>query len=385
MIKLVRWSLIRSIKAHWEMALFIVISVAAALFCVNVLLGYAQTKYLIFTGVNYYSTLTIVDQGDNPVLEKVQSFVEENIVDENTDLQISNCLYFTATEENIGVIGWYGEKQTRWFPHVSGTFFTEAQMQDGQNVIYLTSAEYMELEDKRWLRMDGIDYEIIGTGWIVDRNFMIAISEESSQNVFVERENKGYSTQLEGLAYVYRVIPYAAYVERYEPDLMFLQFDRITNRQLKKVMDQLNSEFPQLDITMPAENSDEEREEQKRIYGSRGAILACLVWLILITVVREWISVNRRGYRVFRICGAKRVQISGMILLELGILFLAGLFIALVSQKLCFQVLANFGVKDMPTMAEAIMTMLSLYLMTGIVSVRKIVGSFSLKQERGED
>lgn len=385
MIKLVRWSLIRSIKVHWEMALFIVISVAAALFCVNVLLGYAQTKFLIFTGVNYYSTLTIVDQCDDSVLEKVQSFVEENIVGENTDLQISNYLYFTATEENIGVIGWYGEKQTRWFPHVSGTFFTEAQMQDGQNVIYLTNAEYMELEDKRWLRMDGIDYEIIGTGWIVDRNFMITISEKSSQNVFVEKENKTYANQLEGLAYVYRVIPYAAYIDRYEPDLMFLQFDRITNRQLKKVMDQLNSEFPQLDITMPAENSDEEREEQKRIYGSRGAILACLVWLILITVVREWISVNRRGYRVFRICGAKRVQISGMILLELGILFLAGLFIALVSQKLCFQVLANFGVKDMPTMAEAIMTMLLLYLMTGIVSVRKIVGSFSLKQERGED
>ena len=385
MIKLVVWSLKRSIKAHWEMALFIVISVAAALFCVNILLGYAQTKYLISTGINYYSTLTIVDQGEMSVLEKVQSFVEENIVSENTDFQISNCLYFTVTEENIGVIGWHGDKQTRWFPHMSGMFFTEEQMKEGQNVIYLTSAEYMELEDKQWLRMDGVDYEIIGTGWIVDRNFMIAISEESSQKVFVERENKAYATELEGLAYVYRVIPYAAYVDRYEPDLMFLQFEYITNRQLRAVMDRLNSEFPQLDITMPAENSDEERDEQKRIYGIRGAILACLVWLILIIVVREWISVNRRGYRIFRICGAKRWQISGMLLLELGILFLVGMILALLSQKLCLKGLGHLNVKDMPTVAEAVLTALALYVLTCMASARKIVGTFSLKQERGVD
>ncbi|MBQ8813659.1 MAG: hypothetical protein IJZ85_04100 [Lachnospiraceae bacterium] len=387
MLKLVGWSLSRSIKAHWEMALFIVVSVAAALFCVNVLLGYAQTQYLTSTGINYYSTLTIVDQGEVSVLEKVRPFVEENMVEENKEFQISNCLYFTVTEENIGVLGWYGDKQTRWFPHVSGTFFTEKQMKEAQNVIYLTSAEYIELEDKQWLRMDGIDYKITGTGWINDRNFKIVISEESSQTLFVEKENenKKYSTQLEGLAYVYRVIPYTAYVDRYEPEMMFLQFDRITNRQLMMVMEQLKNEFSQLDITMPAENSDEEREEQKRIYGNYGAMLACLVWLILITVVREWISVNRRGYRVFRICGAGRLQISVMIVLELGILFLSGMIVALLSQKLFLQVLAHLDVKDMPTMAEAIITMLSLYLLTCIVSVGKIAGSFSMKQERVVD
>ena len=349
--------------------------ISAALFCINAMLGYVETYYRGMRTSNSYSTLTIVSSCDKEIpVEEIKAYIRGE-----EGMEIRNILNISLLPEQICLIGWEGYGQTKWFPHVSGSFFTEEQVVQSENVIYITSDEYATLDDTKnnHLEMDGENYKIIGTGWMVEKNFMDAIGESSQQTIFQEMKGGGIYY---GERYKYRIIPYTTFNERYTPGLVFVQMESASYRQIQELTERLTVKYPGLDVAMPRNDSDEYRAERLKNDSKYILLLAVLLWVTMVNMVREWILLNRNGYRVLGICGATKGRVKRLVLLELFLFVLLGEVIALVAQKAVLSSVGLPGVEQMPRLWEYLSGAAIWYGVTALGVRRMMKQALTLKK-----
>ena len=312
MFKLIRWSIKKSVASHKGVTLFILLSISAALFCINAMLGYVETEYRDMRVMNSYSALTIVSTRNEEIpVEEIKAYIRGE-----EDLEIRNILNICLLPDEICLIGWEGYEQTKWFPHMTGHFFTEEQVAQAENVIYITSDEYATLADVKnnRLEMDGETYQIVGTGWMVEKNFMDAVGTDSQQTIFQEKKGGGIYY---GERYKFRIVPYTTFNERYTPEMVLVQMESSSYRQIQELAERLTFKYPGLNVAMPRNDSGEYRAERLKNDSKYIMLLVVLLWVTTVSVVREWILLNRNGYRVLGICGATKGQVKRLVLMEL--------------------------------------------------------------------
>lgn len=366
-------SCIRNAFKNKLLLLFVLLSMTAAMLCVNITLASAQHEYESTLGINYFSTITI--SADKEFAEN------EDIYDTLTSLfpnNLKNVLYITKTPDNSTLIGWQGYNITNWFAHIDGRFFSYDEVESNEKAVYISFDEYGDLiksgVSDDGINIDGENYKIVGSGFLTPFNFMSPISEESPQKIFISKKSSDYS---------FRIIPYTTFFQSYSPELILVHFYSNTYSQLKEKAEILKECFSEAVITMPEENSNEYLFNQKAVRGSIGVILSLLIYISVIGIMQEWLKINSKRYYVFTLCGANQRKIILLILLEWLTYVTAAVLLALGIQYCLLPFLSMLKAGYMPTLTEVLVHLITFYLFIVLFSLKKIRKITDIKSRGG--
>lgn len=342
--------------------LFVLLSISAAILCVNITLASAQNEYENTLNINYLSTIAISFEDKTAQKEDLYKTINSLF-----PANLRNVLYITKTSDNSTLIGWQGYNTSNWFPHTNGRFFSFDEVENNEKVVYITYDEYGKLvtseNSNKKINIDGEIYDIVGAGWLTPFNFKNSISDESTQQIFVSDSSKDYS---------FRILPYTTFFKNYFPELVLIQFDNLTYSQLKEKMNILENSFSDAIITMPKENSDQLLFSEKAVRALIGILLSLLIYISIVGIMQEWLKINSKRYYVFVLCGARQIKIVFLILLEWLTYVIIALFLSLGIQFCLLPMLSTIGAGYMPTYIEVFAQLIVFYFFTISLSFKKI-------------
>lgn len=340
------------------LALFIVLSVAASLFCLNMSLGVAEYEYRTSLSFNTYSTLTLVHPRDESASTDYVAHLQGT-----QGYSVGSALYITKLGDAEYVIGWDGSDSFDfWWGCLNVTRFSEADLSGGRKVAFVSEYLYSRLEDRTSLKLGNSEFEIIGYSMIVPAN-LLAGMDSSAQDVISAEDYRIDVT----------VVPYRAYAEEgYTPDMIRIKVDNITEKQRGALVREIREEFCGDAIYLPVASSDEYRAEKLVKYGLPAVFFAIVIWLGFLNLIFEWLdSIGRLTY-VYRICGLSHGKITLIALIALFVLFTSGEGIALLLQWLLLPVLSPLDVRCLPSLGLILISFGMLYALTAFVSLFKI-------------
>ena len=339
------------------LSLFVLLSIAASLFCINVMLGYAEDLYQSAYDASWFSTICITGmEGECDQITKC--------ISDTYQYEIGSTLSFSEAEDVI-VVGWDGnDVPARWFPEMSGDFFSAEQLGDSENIAYLSQDLFEENEQKKYISVKGTEYEVIGYGWIVGYNFNAAIGESSSQTIIDDSDDCNR----------FMVIPHLTYKKQgYVPQMVLLHIQEISYKQLVALVEDLKEEFPNVEFTQSDNNSDAMRTGEKLKYVPFGIILALIVGISLIQVFAVWFEETGSIARTYIICGMSRKKMMVLMLFEILFFILSGEGVALLIQWSVIPFLSHIGVSCMPGVPDVIVTLTASFLILAVVMLKKIM------------
>ncbi|MGN1094847.1 MAG: ABC transporter permease, partial [Eubacteriales bacterium] len=345
------------------LVIFITLSIAASLFCANMMLGYAESLYRYEYSSSDFAAVTFSNIG-----EKTKNTELCKYINDNYKYNVGSALYFAKQGDNI-IIGFEGtDTITNWVPSVSGRFFTDDERKNGEKVAYISESIYSSLDDKSKISLAGKEFDVIGCGWIIDFNFSDCISEDSPQTIFdLNRITKGEKDR-----YSYYFIPYVTFVdEGFEPELVLMRFDDMSKSEIEKAAKKLQNDFLDSVITLSPHSSNKILFNYTVAFGFVGIVLFLIVWLGFINIIYEWISATKQIAFVYMCCGVSKNKMAFAILFELFMLFMAGDAIALAVQASFMGFFSEvIGMSAMPRIAAIIAVFAISYLLT-MLSVNK--------------
>ncbi len=353
-----------SITASKLLSAVIVISIVASMFCINVMLGYSEELYRESYDASWYSTICVTNM-DASECEAINDYITSV-----KQYKIGSSLAFSQADDVI-VIGWNGtDTPERWFPTMSGRFFTDAELSEAVNLAYISKDLHESNQQKTHIIVNGLDYETIGYGWIVGANFTSAIGNSSSQSV-VENKNPN----------LYMIIPHLTYVQNgYTPSMLLIHINEITYDQLNGLIRDLQVEFPSVEFTQSDNNSDAMRASEKLAYVPCGIILALIICISLIQIFTAWFDETKDIVNAYIVCGMSRKKMIAIMLLEILTFVIAGEAFALLIQWLLLPLLSYMGASYMPSMADIIVTTIFAYIMLVLFMYKRIVKNASVKR-----
>lgn len=342
--------------------LFVVLSIAAAMFCIDMTLASAQNEYESTLNINSLSSIAMFFDS-----ETVQTDEIDKTLNSLFPTELRNVIYITKTDDGTTLIGWQGYNQTNWFPHINGRFFSFEEVENEEKVAYISTEDYGELESDEngniKIDIDGESYLVIGAGWSSPYNFKSAISEDSPQDIFVSDFAKDYT---------FRIIPYTTFFQNYSPELVLIHFEHPSFSFLKEKKAVLERYFESAAVTMPKENSDEYLLTQKAVRAAIGVVLSLLLFVSVIGIMQEWLKINSNRYYVFVLCGAGQRKIVFLILAEWLTYTVIGLLLSLGIQYCCLPLLSEIGAGYMPKLAEIAAQLILFYLVAVLLLLKKI-------------
>ena len=352
--------------------LLLLLSFAAGMFCLNMFYGMAENEYRIHTRISTGGTLAeayprTAAAADVP--DWRQLLIEKQ-------MQVENVLYLSRLDESgYYLIGWSGdteEADARWWPHVSGRFFSAEELaSDREELIYLDEESYQALPADMTYQADGRSYRAIGCGWIAWMNLTGPVSEDSPQTILPLNSMAGYRTKPK-----VEVLPYQAYLMRgYAPELVFLQFNGFSRSELKDIRDELQAETPEAVLTLPRMNTDVKRNEEMARFLSLGAALSLLVWASMSACVSLWLEQNKRQHRILYLCGCSGKNICRTILSQMALLLIGGEVVALLWEMLLMPLLSSAAAAysgHYPSLKFLIFSAAAVYVVTVLMNLKAI-------------
>lgn len=342
--------------------LFVVLSIAAAMFCIDMTLASAQNEYESTLNINSLSSVAMFFDS-----ETIQTDEIDQTLNSLFPTELRNVIYITKTDDGTTLIGWQGYNQTNWFPHINGRFFSFDEVENEAKVAYIPTDDYGKLgSDENGnikIDIDGESYSVIGAGWCNPYNFKSAISEDSPQDIFVSDFAKDYT---------FRIIPYTTFFQNYSPELVLIHFEHPSFSFLKEKKAVLERYFESAAVTMPKENSDEYLLTQKAVRAAIGVVLSLLLFVSVIGIMQEWLKINSNRYYVFVLCGAGQRKIVFLILAEWLTYTVIGLLLSLGIQYCCLPLLSEIGAGYMPKLAEIAAQLILFYLVAVLLLLKKI-------------
>ena len=357
----------------------VVLFVFIALFCFNVILGYAETSYYNSLDGTWYSTVAFTNMDDKTKSTDLLQYVKDTM-----GYDVGSVLYFKNLGDELTIIGWSGtDSQTLWGAHTGGRMFTKAEMENAKNVIYMHLMDYMSLnEDKNIVvngfeydsevnsvTIDGFEYDIVGTGILVSNSFLAAIGNDCEQTSINDDVT-------------YAMIPYKTFIKNgYEPDLVLLHFSNMNHSQYISAYENLKAAFPNIKITVSDNNSDLDRIDLKIRYMPLGMIMVLIIGMSLINIISIWISEQRQIVYVYQICGLSKSKLKLFLLAELFLIVVFSEIMALTVQFLLRSPLALIFVERMPNMPDILVTTVSAFALIAVIFYKRI--NKNLKFEGG--
>lgn len=352
------------VSSQKMLTVFIVTSIAASLFCVNVMLGYIQSLYYAKYESSIYSTLTIANLDNALFNSDLKAYLEDEY-----SLRVGSVLYLSKSGDGAYLIGWDGTEEAGiWFPEMSGRFFTESEIDSSERIVYITEDEFKENGNREMLLMDGCEYLVIGYGWITSYNFSSVIGSESPQNLF-EKSAGGSGHEKDR----FRIIPYPAFKRAgYIPELLLIHVNGMTYRGMRQLADELGRRFPDASVTIPDKNSDQMRKRDILEYIPYALILSLIIAISVTKVIFEWLDGIKKQVKVYVLCGISRAKMTLALLGSLLLLFAAGEILALCVQFMILRPLAWVGAGYMPRVLDAAAAFAVLLLFVVSVTGKRI-------------
>lgn len=361
MLKLYLLSLRQSMKSHKLLLSFILLGITAGMFCISMTLGSARGDYESSLNINYLTTITLSFNRDDP--RRKEAFSQ---LDGSFRKELLNTLYLTKAQDGTLLIGWDGSGHTNWFPHGSGRFFRQSEVRAKEKVAYITSDEYAELAKTGRtdsVTIDGSEYQIVGTGWISPFNLKYPISEASTQQLLQSEDNADYR---------FCIIPYSTFLETYVPELILVQFNHVDYATLAARRTQLAQMFPDAEVTMPSESSDQYLQVEKAKRSAVGTLFAVIIGVSVLGLMLEWLKLNRKQYYVYLICGATRRQMIGLILAEWFLYLLVGTCLAVAIHAALLPWLKPIGAGYLPEWGDMAFFCLLFYICSILASLKRM-------------
>ena len=356
----------------------VVLFVFIALFCFNVILGYAETSYYNSLNGTQYSTVVFTNMDDKTKSTDLLQYVKDTM-----GYDVGSVLYFKNLGGELTIIGWSGtDSQTLWGAHAGGRMFTKAEMENAENVIYMHLMDYMSLneandivvngfeyDNENSVTIDGFEYDIVGTGILVSGSFLAAIGNDCEQTTINDDAT-------------YAMIPYKTFIKNgYEPDLALLHFNNMNHSQYISAYENLKAAFPDIKITASDNNSDLDRIDLKIRYMPLGMIMVLIIGMSLINIISIWISEQRQIVYVYQICGLSKNKLKLFLLAELFLIVVFSEIMALIVQFLLRSPLALIFVERMPNMPDILVTTVSAFALIAVIFYKRI--NKNLKFEGG--
>ena len=207
-MKIQRFLLRTSFRSYTATTGMLLFSIVIALFCMNVIFGFAESAYRSGSSCVEYTTIAIAGM-DSDTKHK-------DMMTELKKYGPSAALYFCRSNDHAILVGFDGtDVAGNWWPHMAGDFVNNKSSEDYPYVVYLTDFEAEQVPLGSMFDVDGSDYRMIGYGWIVPQNFTRLISKTSPQTVFdqFQKEATYYNDELTDVSRCFRIIPYEAFRE----------------------------------------------------------------------------------------------------------------------------------------------------------------------------
>ena len=372
------WYLLRTtFCSYTATALLTLFSIVAAVLGMNVVLAYAESSYQGGRGSTTYTVLTLA--------ELDAQTKQTDMLARLGPLGATAAVYICRSADGAVLVGFDGsDKAENWWGKASGEFVNETKGEDYPHVIFLGAEEAREIPLGSLYDLDGRTFRVIGCGSVMPASFTRLISSSSPQTVF-ERSTGPYSEGHTGeMAYWCRVIPYEAFRESYEPELILLHFPELTHPQLLQMRERLEELFPGSTATGL-------KKDARELFGfaleRMGSFLPLFLLLSEITVVLslcELLKKLRAECYVWRICGMSRRRMRALLVLETGVFYLMGTAVAVPVQLLLKDALVWMNVDVLPTFWEIACGVLTLFGVSVLLSLPERIRSLRI-QRSGEE
>ena len=339
--------------------------IVICMYCICSMLGTAVGEYRMVQNWNDYSSLIVNPSTELP-LDRTR--ISENITRKNNK-DIANIIYLTRGENGIYIIGWDGTEQNCWFPHSSGRFFTEEEVQSGTNLAYVSEG-YQEYDQSEEIRIMDDTYQVIGVGWMVSYNFTSMVPDESRVRLFTEPTpyDDGSSGKTREQYFKFIILPAVCYLRNFEPDQILIQINNADNKKLNEYKGKLEKVFPEAQVCLPKQTPEVELKEKTLLYIRRSLILSLIAGLTLFQLVIQWVRTSLREFSVYYLCGMTSKDILWMIYGRLLCYYLAGGIVAALLHRVTLPVLQFIYREEVPSYLLLAMMLGLIFLLISLVS-----------------
>lgn len=360
-------SLYRNIRRNRTVNLMLFLGLFIAVFCISIMLGFAFGQYETVAGYTSYATLSIIPNED--MLSDINDFPA--LLEELYGKNLANVLYISRNNKESLLIGWQGTSADRWFPYTAGRFFTEQEQNMGEKVAFVSQNQNLSSID-----IDGEVYEVIGSGWIEKYNIKIAISDNVKIDIF--------SSEAEGNDETYiQIIPYKCFTQNSIPILILIHFDFASTKDLLTYSQILQEKYPNTEIYLPNEDSDEILIYQQIQGIIRALILGLIAGITIIQLAHQWGEFYKKELYVYYLCGMERLKCWFILLGHWAIYFIVASITAIAVHKLCFPFLNIIEADYSPQIIPLVIVLILLFGITSIFSFRGVM-SHLYSQGQGE-
>lgn len=349
------------------LTIIILLSITASLFCINVMLGYAEDRYRASYAASWFSTICI-NNVNNADYNEIRGSISEKY-----GYEIGSALCFSKLEDETILIGWEGsDPPSIWFPEMSGRFFTEDELGSTKELVYLSRDVYKSNQQPSAVSIGDVDYEVIGYGWIITINFLAAVGERSSQTILSSVNQDE----------LFMIIPQLTYEQYgYSPEIILVHINEITYNQLAQLTADLQRDFPDIEFTQSDNNSDDMKTMQKIMYVPFGVVLSLIIGVSLIQMINVWLSETKKVTYSYIVCGTSRKRMLFILLAELLIFVAAGEILALTIQRLILPILSYIGVSYMPNVRDIIITAITAYVAIILLMFKRMAAHMDIKRD----
>lgn len=374
MLLLLYLSIKRKIKTDLITTLLLIACLTSALFCISVLLGYAQNTYLSERGINYSSTVTV---DSDMSLDNAEIIADVEKINKQCGNKIANALYIAGSDDNVIVIGWYGNKISNWFPTTSSRFFTSEETAGCENVVYMPYVEHTYADDgsvsQQLIRrigetviLDGEKYKIIETGWITADTFISSISSRSSQQLFSEQSKRDAKI---------RIIPYSTFMKKYRPSLILLHFQDMSYEELTQCCEMITKDSSLGPAYPPDTDSGQMLRSEKAQELIIALFLTSLAGITIIQLMNQWLRNNRKQYMIYMICGLSELQTLALTAAEWFAVFTVGVCLAELLHLSLLKPFSYLGAGHMPALSDILITAALLYGLSTLIIAKQTKAS----------
>lgn len=349
MIGLFLRSFCRQIKKNRAVTALLLIGVIIAMFCVSTAQGLALRMYEYISGWTEYATITTVLEDYTEDFSAIPGWIDSAYGEEAV-----NTLFLTRQGDEV-VIGWKGTEFSRWFPLSSGRFFAEQEAY--KNLIVLQEAYANTMLDQRTVDLNGQAFSIVGTGSFYTYHFKLGVASAASASVFQSSDDHIV------------IIPYGTFLKQYEPDLMLVQFEKMTQKDAQARVQEIENGIAGSTAYMPNANSDSVLSSEQIRRGMESLVLCLIAGITILQLMRTWVEFLKREIFVYRICGMRQHRCLILVYGQWLVLLLIGSGIAVGLHLVSFPLLHYFEADRLPHGATYALMVALLFVLSVAVSV----------------
>ncbi|GEM_PF-2990897 len=289
--------------------LLLLLSIASALFCVDAIDGYGNGRYYRSVDNIYYQCFSLTDLNNNSTV--CETDIREYLA-ERYEYDANAVLYFTRHEDpddpfgEYLIVGYDSELAlSRWWAGTSGrNVFTSQELSDGARVAYISDSAKAKAGLTDSVKIDGVDYQVIGTAFFVDYNIKGLLPSSEADELMPTTSEHGLNFRR------YYVLPYRTYeTAGYRPDFILVKMNGMTTAQVRDAADAVFEDFKGISGTYPPLDTTDLKSENDVRYGIYGSILCIGAWLGAIGIFSLWVKSQSKKAWVFMACGLSRKKL----------------------------------------------------------------------------